>query len=288
MAIDFGAVGVHTTPVTVVWDERDTLLYALAVGAGQEGPLSDLHHTTENSEGVRQQVIPTFAITLVHRAPAPFYGRVDRSKVLHGEQQLTVSAPIPVAGAARVSSVITEIQDKGSGALVVTEATALAPDSGNLMFATRSATFVRGAGGFGDRTGEERAPSASAVPERVADVTLETSSRSDQALLYRLTGDRNPLHSDPALAALAGYDRPILHGLCTLGIATRVLTHALCDADATRVRGVSARFSRPVMPGEPLAIDVWHENSSARFQARTEGGLVLDRGRFQFESGATL
>jgi acyl dehydratase len=153
------------------------------------------------------------------------------------------------------------------------------------MFTTRSATFVRGAGGFDDRAGGGGAGRETAVPPSAPDVSLATSTRSDQALLYRLTGDRNPLHSDPTLAAVAGYDRPILHGLCTLGIATRVLTNALCDADATRVQGVSVRFSRPVMPGAALALDVWHEDSCVRFQARTDGELVLDRGRFQFQPG---
>jgi acyl dehydratase len=286
MGIDLESVGRTTAPALVRWTERDVLLYAVAVGAGQSSASEELYLTTENSDGIELRVLPTFAITLVHRVPSPSYGPVDRAMVLHGEQYLDVRSPIPVDGEAQLTSEITSIEDKGSGALVVTETVARLPESGEILFTTRSASFVRGEGGFGQTVGAP-SPGPEKLPSRDPDLRVASGSRPDQALLYRLTGDRNPLHSDPSVASRAGFDRPILHGLCTFGITARMLIHAVCHGDPERVRGISGRFSRVVYPGEGLAIDVWVDGSFVRFRTSTDSGVVLDRGAFSYD-GAGL
>ncbi len=282
MGIDLGSVGVRTAPRLVRWTEQEVLLYAVAVGAGQADASEELSLTTENSDGVELRVLPTFAITLVHRVPAPSYGAVNRAMVLHGEQYLDVRSPLPIEGAVELSTEITGIHDKGSGALVVSETTAQLPESGDILFSTRSASFVRGEGGFGSSEGK---PSAvpEPLPSRAPDDRFTAGSRADQALLYRLTGDRNPLHSDPVVAAKGGFDRPILHGLCTFGITGRVLVNTMCKGDPARLRSISGRFSRVVYPGDGLTIDVWTDGPLGRFRTSTDAGVVLDRGAFSVD-----
>lgn len=267
-------VGRTGEPVEFAWDADDVQLYALAVGAGQD-PLDELASTTENSDGVALTVLPTF-LNIVTRSARVDYD-VDRTKLVHAEQSFTLAGPLPTGGRARVTARVTEVWDKGSAALVTTEAEAVDAGTGAPLGTSRQTVFVRGAGGFGG----ERGPAApdNARPDRAPDHQVTLTTRPEQALLYRLTGDRNPLHSDPAFAARAGFERPILHGMCTYGFAGRVLLAHACGGDPARFGAMSARFSRPVLPGDELRVALWLDDAGADFVTTRGDDVVLDRGR---------
>jgi acyl dehydratase len=177
-----------------------------------------------------------------------------------------------------VTSCLVGIYDKGSGALLVTEMKGVDAASGKLLFSTLSGTFARGEGGFGG----DRGPSSQwALPETQPDLVAETQTLPGQALLYRMTGDRNPLHSDPAFARRGGFDRPILHGLASFGIAARLLLRDLAAGDATRLQSIGARFSRPVMPGDSLRVLAWRRENGAQFRVMDQhDNVVIDHGQF--------
>jgi acyl dehydratase len=286
MPMNLEAVGRTAGPTETSWSSKDALLYALGVGAGQQDPLRELEFTTENSDGVAQRVLPTFGVILVqHGGPRLGFGDFDRAMLVHAEQSLELHRPLPVEGRACITSKLLGIYDKGSGALVVTEATATDAETDQPLVSTTSSVFIRGEGGFGG----DRGPSARwERPERDPDHRASAHIRPDQALLYRLSGDRNPLHSDPVFAARAGFPRPILHGLCTYGVTGRLLLHALCGSDPARFRSMRARFSRPVLPGATLTVSVWQEEQtvdggSARFQTTDDDGqVVIDHGEVTF------
>lgn len=276
MALDSSIVGREFGPETFSWTSRDTLLYAIGVGAGQDDALKELAFTTENTEGAPQQVLPTYAVLLMQNTARADLGDIDRTKLVHGEQSFRLTTPLPVAGSAQVRNKITGVYDKGSGAVVTTEATAHDATTGELLASTTSSVFIRGAGGFG---GERGSSQSITMPEREPDIDIATQTRPDQALLYRLSGDRNPLHSDPAFAARGGFERPILHGMCTYGITGRVLLHAVCNGDPARVRGMQARFTKPVLPGDKLRVQAWREADGVRFRTLGEDGKpVIDGG----------
>jgi acyl dehydratase len=201
--------------------------------------------------------------------------------LVHGEQAVELHKPIPVEGGVRTTTRVVGIYDKGSGGVVATESTSVDIDTGEPMFTTRSSAFIRGEGGFGG----DRGPSGprNVPPDRAPDHSVTYSTSRDQALIYRLSGDRNPLHSDPSFAALGGFDRPILHGLCTYGVTGRALLHALCGSDPARFGSMYGRFSRPVWPGDTLTVSIWETgDGAALFQTtRPDGTVVIDRGRFQ-------
>ncbi len=206
-------------------------------------------------------------------------GSFDPAMLVHGEQAIELFGPIPPEGTVRTTSVVTGIYDKGSGALVVSKSTSVDVPSGEPLFASTTSLFVRGEGGFGG----ERGPSSSAGPwpDREPDDVVTYSTRADQALLYRLSGDRNPLHSDPVFAKRAGFDRPILHGLCTYGFTGRALLHTVCGSDPTRFRSMAGRFSRPTYPGDTLTVSIWADGEGVRFRTDNQRGeTVIDSGCF--------
>ena len=275
MAIDPSAVGATTEPQIYEWTDRDTLLYALGVGAGT----GDLAFTTENSHDIPQQVLPTFAvICCTGFAASPLVGSFNWGKLLHGSQEIRLSAPLPAAGALSVVAEVADIQDKGEGknAIIMLRARGSDPATGEQIAKTLTTLVIRGDGGFGGQPGQRAA--APEFPDREPDARVALSTREDQALLYRLSGDRNPLHSDPWFAReMAGFEKPILHGLCTYGFAGRALLAELAGGDASKLTAMSARFSSPVFPGETLTTSIW----------RTAPGRALYRTEASGPDGAT-
>ena len=281
MALDHSLVGVASDPVERTWRADDVILYALGVGAGAPDPTAELAFTTENTAGVELRVLPTFAVLAAQARTGRRLGDFDPAQLVHAEQAFELHAPLPVDGRVRVVSTVTRIADKGSGALVSTENTATDAETGKLLVTTRSGVFIRGEGGFGRSGG---ASEEWALPDRAPDEQVRYATRPEQALIYRLSGDRNPLHSDPAFAARGGFARPILHGLCTYGFTGRALLHAICGSDPDRFDAMSGRFTRPVLPGHELVVSIWSDGpGSALFRTATDDGtVVIDRGRVRF------
>ncbi|KAA9108206.1 MaoC family dehydratase [Microbacterium rhizomatis] len=279
MALDVSRLGFRSQPEVVTWTTKESLLYALAVGAGQVDPSAELAFTTENTEGIPQQVIPSFAVVLGFANGMPDVGTYDPTRAVHAEQTLDVEGPIAPEGRAEVTTTITEMWDKDPHAIVWTETELRDIETNRLIARSRTGAFLGGAGGFGG----ERGPSAAwSPPDRAPDAEVGFVTRPDQALLYRLTGDRNPLHSDPAFAARGGFPRPILHGMCTYGFAARLLVGELCAGDVAAFRGMSGRFARPVFPGDALRLHVWRVEGGASFRVLTDGGdVVIDRGHVE-------
>ena len=283
MPLDHSLVGVPSEPQERSWTSKDALLYAIGVGAGLGDPLQELEFTTENSEGVNQQVLPTYAVLVAQARASRSLGDFDRALLVHAEQAFELHRPLPVEGTVRTVATVTGIYDKGSGALVASENVAVDAATGAKLVTSRSGAFIRGEGGFGG----ERGPSGRwQRPERPPDHQVVQPTRPEQALLYRLSGDRNPLHADPKFAARGGFSRPILHGLCTYGFTGRALLHTLCGSDPARFGSMSGRFSRPVLPGDTLVVSIWREDGdSALFQTATEDGtVVIDHGRMRLRA----
>ncbi|HEX2320412.1 MAG TPA: MaoC/PaaZ C-terminal domain-containing protein [Streptosporangiaceae bacterium] len=287
MPLDHSLVGEAGESYERSWTSKDALLYAVGVGAGLGDPLEELGFTTENTSGVTQQVLPTFAVLISQAAVRRNLGDFDRALLVHAEQSFELHRPLPVEGTVRTVSTVTGIYDKGSGALITIENQAVDAGTGEPMVTARSGTFIRGEGGFGgDRGGSEPWER----PERPADHEITLETRPEQALIYRLSGDRNPLHADPKFAARGGFARPILHGLCTYGVTGRALLHGLCGSDPARFAAMSGRFTRPVLPGDALTVSMWITESAAGngtgralFQTATQDGtVVIDRGVMRF------
>lgn len=276
MTLDLGVIGIRSDPVRRTWGSKDALLYALGVGAGHDASLDEMAFTTENSKGVRQLVLPTFAVLATQASSGRSLGTFDPAMLVHAEQAFETDGPLPVEGDVQVSSTVTSIEDKGSGALVVIEADAVDTVSEKHVATAKSSLFIRGEGGYGRKSERSSSPS---MPKTAPDAKVTYSTRPEQALLYRLSGDRNPLHSDPGFAARAGFDRPILHGLCTYGVTGRALLHELCGSDPSRLRAMSGRFTKPVYPGQDLTVSIWNTQEGKVFQVTTaDDTVVLDRG----------
>lgn len=276
MALDMNLIGVVSDPVERRWKSTDSLLYALGVGAGQDPTVDELAFTTENSHGVEQRVLPTFAVLASSVRTGRRLGDFDPAMLVHAEQAFVLHDDLPVEGSAQVTSKVSDIVDKGSGALVSVEAEATDSATGKLLITASSSMFIRGEGGFG---GPSSTTESWSLPETKPDVVVSYSTRHDQALLYRLSGDRNPLHSDPVFARRAGFERPILHGLCTYGVTGRALLHEVCDSDPSRFASMSGRFSQPVYPGQELTVSIWQAEEGVIFQTKVpDGTVVLDRG----------
>ncbi|MGW2642520.1 MaoC/PaaZ C-terminal domain-containing protein [Streptomyces sp. NPDC001348] len=262
------ALGATPRSGRIAWDTKDVQLYHLGIGAGanpdRSGPATDpdeLRYTLES----RLHVLPSFATVAGAGSPGVINSLsmpgidVDLARVLHGGQSLTVHRPIPAEGTATATGRIAAVYDKGKAAVLVMR-TEVADDEGPL-WTSDAQIFVRGEGGWGG----DRGPSARLDPPGgEPDRTVERPVREDQALLYRLSGDLNPLHADPEFAKLAGFDRPILHGLCTYGITLKAVVDTLLGGDVTRVRAYTTRFAGVVYPGETLRIRMWRGDGSVR------------------------
>jgi acyl dehydratase len=254
---------------------RDSLLYALGVGAGAD-PMDpdDLKFVYEEN----MAALPTMAVVMGYPG---FWLKdqetgVDWRGVLHGEQGLVIHKPLPPSGTVIGRMRVTGFIDKGAGkgALLLSERQVIEQASGDLLATVSSTSFLRGDGGTGFSTGP--APVPHALPERAPDATLDLPTAPNAALIYRLSGDFNPLHADPKVAAGAGFPRPILHGLCTYGVAGRALLKLCCGNDPAKLRRMDLRFSAPVFPGETIRTEIWREGGRISFRAKAvERDLVV-------------
>jgi acyl dehydratase len=282
MPLNPDAVGATSDPIDVSWNSKDALLYAVGIGAGHE----ELAFTTENSNGIDQRVFPTFPVVIGYGRGSAMgkIGTFNPAMLVHGQQAVTLHRPIPVEGTATITGEIIGMYDKGKAAVV--ESRNVATMDGEPLYTTTMSAFIRGEGGWGG----DRGPSGpkNVPPERDADHVVTYQTSRDQAFVYRLSGDRNPLHTDPAFAAMGGFDTPILHGLCTYGFTGRALLHTLCDSDPARFDHVEGRFASPVFPGEALTIRMWAGEQSGEAIFTTSAGdggderIVIDQGLLRY------
>jgi acyl dehydratase len=261
------------------YSERDSILYAIGIGASIEaaadGNMDYLY------EGRGPATLPTFAAVIGQRAmwmDAPELG-IDWRKIVHGEQKLTVHAPLPAAGETVSDERITDIWDKGDkGAIVWAERTIHSADRATHYSTLHTSYFCRGDGGFG---GDPGPAATNSIPDRAPDGVVDLPTRPDQAIIYRLSGDTNPLHVDDEFARKVGFPAPILHGLCSYGIAARALIKALCGGNSTRLEHIAVRFSAPCYPGETIRTEIWRlEDGSAAFRCRVveRDVIILNNG----------
>lgn len=260
---------------------RDAIIYALGVGLGAD-PMDEgqLRFVFEERDF---EVLPTMAAVM---CTPGFWVRdpetgVDWHKVLHGEMGIELHAPLPPEATITATNRVVDIIDKGAGkgALLYQERTVTDKVSGAALATLTSTTFARGDGGFGGHAGPQPAPHE--LPDRAPDTVCDLATLPQAALIYRLSGDPNPLHADPEIARKAGFARPILHGLCTLGVAGHAILKACCGYDAARLKSMKLRFSAPVYPGETIRTEMWIDNEVVSFRARVleRDAVVLNNGR---------
>jgi acyl dehydratase len=259
---------------------KDCMLYALGLGLGHD-PLSEDELAFVYEKNLK--VLPTFGTAVAHPG---FWLRdldtgVDWVKVVHGEHSMVMHKPMPPSGSVIGKTRVLEVIDKGAGkgALVYSERAISDKASGELLCTVVQTTFCRGDGGFGGPPREQRP--VHAVPERAPDLTCDLGTRPEQALIYRLTADPNPLHADPAVAKAAGFPRPILHGLATFGIAGHALLKSVCGYDPARLKSIAGRFSAPVFPGETIRTEIWRDGAIVSFRARVveRDAVAINNGR---------
>lgn len=259
----------------VDYTEKDTILYALSVGAGSKGV--DEATLPFVYEGRPMRTLASMA-TLLMRAPVLASG-LDMRGVLHGGQHVTLHRAIPPKGPLLLDVGVSQVIDKGVGkGAVVVFASKARLHSGEPVFSTETVILARGDGGIGGPAG--RLPDPHPIPEREPNLTVPIGTRPDQALLYRLNEDRNPLHADPELARSAGFPAPILHGLCAFGMACNALTDLVCHHDSELIESLELRFTAPVFPGETIELDGWIEGNRVSFRCRVPSrqAVVLDHG----------
>jgi acyl dehydratase len=279
------ALGAELPERSFAWSESDVLLYHLGIGFGSRpGDNVDPRSLSYTNDSDRLQVLPSFGVVVptFHDTEPPrvsFPGiEIDLAKVVHGSQSIEVHRPIPTNGSGTLRTTIAEVWDKGSAAVVVQEGVAV-DDAGEPLFTTRSSIFAKGEGSFGG----ERGPSSRLeIPDRAPDLDTAYDVAPQQALLYRLCGDRNPLHADPGFAERAGFPSPILHGLCAYGIVLREVVQGLLGSDSATVRSFAARFAGVVFPGETIRVRAWDDGDRvvvsatiASDDAQRDGAPVL-------------
>jgi acyl dehydratase len=253
MPLNLDSVGKSFGPYAVEYGDRDVILYAISIGAGYVP--EDLKYVFEGADGFR--AFPTFAVVPGTRAlfDAVAVLDADLTKLLHGEQAVRWFAPIPTSGTLLTTWQVEGVYDKGKGALAVVKGTST-DAAGKPLFENVFSLFIRGAGGFGGSRGPE-VVRAEPPSDRAPDFRVEHQTAPRQALLYRLNGDRNPLHASPEFAVASGFERPILHGLCSFGFGVRAFVDAALDRDCSRLKEVSARFTGVVFPGDTLVTEGW-------------------------------
>jgi len=272
------AIGAPPLDKAFSWTSSDVLLYHLGIGAGsRSGDNTDRRALRLTLDDDNLQVLPSFAVVAptLHDDRPPFLDipgcDLDLHKILHGSQEVVLHRPVPTSGSATLRSHVTDVWDKGKAAVIVQEGTAVSA-TGEVLWTVRSSIFVRDEGGFG---GDRGRSTRVELPSRDADAESSYPVTPQQALLYRLCGDRNPLHADPEFARGGGFPAPILHGLCTYGITLREVTDALLDGDPSRVGGFSARFAGVVFPGDTIRVRAWHEGDRILLSATVDDRPVL-------------
>ncbi|MEO5652698.1 MAG: MaoC/PaaZ C-terminal domain-containing protein [Marmoricola sp.] len=278
------AIGAQLPDRTFSWSSSDILLYHLGIGAGSApGANLDSAALRYTLDDEHLQVLPSFGIvapTFHETDPPPLDlpgCDINLAQVVHGSQEISVTGPLPASGTATLRTRVTDVWDKGKAAVIWQEGRATAED-GSPLWTARSSIFVRGEGGWG---GDRGTSTKVELPDREPDCDAAYDVTPQQALLYRLCGDRNPLHADPEFAAAAGFPVPILHGLCSYGIVLRTVTDALLDGDASRVGGFAARFAGVVIPGETIRVRAWREedrilvSATIRADGERDGAPVL-------------
>jgi acyl dehydratase len=278
MPIDYPAVlDLREAGRRFSWTDRDAMLYALAIGMGQN-PIDRDELPFVYEKGLK--VVPAFATVVGWGAGiSPDRIGLNRRHMLHGEESVTFHGALPAAGEIIADSRVAAVYDKGEkGAVIARETILRDATTGELMATIIRTAFARADGGFG---GPSRTPMAHEPPDRVPDAVLTFGTRRDQALLYRLCGDRNPLHADPDVAQAAGFKVPILHGLCTYGICCRAVLQAFCGSDPTRLKSQAARFSAPVIPGDVITVNLWNDAGVVSFEAQVaaRGVTVIKNGK---------
>jgi acyl dehydratase len=250
MALDLGVVGKVWGPYEFSYTERDLIIYALGIGFTGES----LEYVYEGAKDFK--AFPTYGVILPAGAGAEAFlsTRANFAMVVHGEQALEIHNPLPKSATISTTTVIEGIYDKGSGALIVMRFDSR-DKNGKLLCTNWSSAFVRGAGGFGGAAQPKK--NIFSVPQKSPDFVFEAQTGVNQAALYRMSGDRNPLHIDPAVAKAVGFKEPILHGLCTYGVTCRRFVQEVFGGDSGKIKSYSARFSSPVLPGDPLQIKAW-------------------------------
>jgi acyl dehydratase len=255
--------------VIQTYTSKDSILYALGVGLGAD-PMDEeqLSYVFEESENF--SALPTMAVVL---GSPGFWSRdpetgIDWVRVLHGEQKLELHSPIPASATIKAQSKVTGLVDKGAGkgALILTERILKNAESGVKLATLTSTTFARGNGGYGGPSDE--APSPHKLPERAPDIVMDLPTLDRAALIYRLSGDYNPLHASPSVAKSAGFEKPILHGLCSLAVAGHAILKSCCNYDASRFKSLQLRFSAPVYPGETIRTEIWEEDGLVSFRSK--------------------
>lgn len=280
MALDYDELMSKVqTDLPFSYTDADTMLYALSIGMGKDPlDLPELPYVYEQGEPLK--TIPTLATVLVPEMFPVGLGW-DYSQILHSEQRMRLYRPLPPAADLLINKRVVDAFDRGPklGALILLEAEGRLASDDTVLFTMGCSIVARGDGGFGGPKGKGIPPHR--PPRREPDLSCDITTRRDQALLYRLTGDRNPLHADPAVARSVGFDRPILHGLCTFGVACRAVLQTICDYDYTLIREFDARFSAPVMPGDTITTDMWQEGNVVSFvcSVKERGVVVLRNGK---------
>lgn len=268
MPIDVGKALAATFPSQhAEWGPDNVILYHLGIGAGFAKPTDakELEYTYEQN----LKVLPSYGVIPIMGATGGLNAvpgiDINFMMVLHGEQELVLHRPIPVSGAVDNKARIAAIWDKGKAALIVMET--VSSDKDGPLFTNRTGIFARGEGGFG---GESGPPVGNQPPDRAPDVTVESKTMPNQALIYRLSGDKNPLHADPQFAAMGGFDRPILHGLSSFGVVCKAVVDSVLAGDVTRVARYQVRFAGVVFPGETIVTMVWREVNRLLVAAKTK------------------
>lgn len=260
--------------------KRDTILYALGVGLGAD-PCDEKQLRFVYEDGLK--ALPTMAIILGYPGPwhAHFDTGITRSHVVHGEQSFTILKPLPVEGAIVGKTRVTGVLDKGrdKGALVLTSCDVRDKATGATICTLTSTTFCRADGGFGGPSGPVKP--VHPIPASQPDIVCDLPTLPQAALIYRLSGDYNPLHASPAYAQKAGYRMPILHGRATFSVAGHALLKSCCDYDSSRLKSMEGRFSSPVYPGETIRTEIWRDGNVATFRSTVpaRGVTVLNNGR---------